>query len=267
MKSKDLAKTVREDVVRMAFLSKGSHVGSALSIVDILAVLYSDIINVNKNNYEEVNRDRFILSKGHAGSALYATLARLGFFDSSLLDYHYANGSKLSGHVSHKGLPGIEVSTGSLGHGISMATGFALNAKLSCQDYRVYVIIGDGECDEGSVWEACAFAVHHKLDNLTVIVDNNKIQAMGKCDDVLKMSPYEEKFKSFGLDVISVDGHNHEELKAAFLKKTSGAPKCIVANTIKGYGVSFMENNLTWHYRNPSEEDYNNALIEIRGEK
>ena len=265
MKSEELAKIVREDVVEMAYLSKGSHVASALSIVDILAVLYNDILNVNPKNLKDKHRDRLILSKGHAGSALYSTLARKGFFNPAELKNHYQNGSKLSGHISHK-VPGIEFSTGSLGHGLPLATGLALNAKIDKEDYKVYVIIGDGECDEGSNWEAIMFAAHHKLNNLTVIIDKNKLQAMGECSTIINLESYAEKFKVFGYETIEIDGHNHNQLRKALKQETIDKPKCIICNTIKGYGVSFMENNILWHYHNPNEEEYKAAIAEIRGE-
>jgi transketolase len=265
MESKELAKLIRKDCVEMAYLSKGSHVGSALSIVDILAVLYSDIMRYNPKKPKDPKRDVFILSKGHAGSAVYSTLAHVGFFDPEILKTHYANGSILSGHVSHKKVPGIEVSTGSLGHGASIAAGMAYALKQDKKDNRVFVIVGDGECNEGQIWEMALFAAQHNLNNLTVIVDKNKWQALGRCKDVLKNENIKQKFKDFGFDAVEINGHNHKALKKA-LNKRSDKPICIVANTIKGKGVSFMEDELIWHYRNPDEEQYKTAIKEIEGE-
>ncbi len=259
MLSNELSKLIREDVVEMAYLSGCSHVASALSIVDILAVLYSNILNT-KNN------DIFILSKGHAGTALYSTLARKGYFDPALLKTHYQNGSKLSGHVSHKGINGVSVSTGSLGHGVCMATGFALNYKMDQVKTKVYTIVGDGECNEGSLWESVLFASQYKLDNLTIIVDRNRLQALGETKNIIDTEPLYEKFNSFGFYTIEIDGHNHKELLHAFKSNSNGKPKCIIANTIKGKGVSFMENKLEWHYKNPSKEEYELAIKEIGGD-
>lgn len=266
MTSKELARIVREDVVTMAYLSKGSHVGSALSLIDILAVLYTDIINVKPEIVNDINRDRFILSKGHGGSAIYAILARKGFFDPEKLKDHYKDGSDLSGHVSHKNLPGIEISTGSLGHGVSIAAGFALSSKIAKRDNKVFVVVGDGECNEGCFWETLLFAAQYKLDNLTIVIDKNKIQAMGNCSDVMNTESLYKKIENFGFLTLEVDGHSHEDLKSAFSKFEKDKPKCIIADTIKGYGVSFMKNNLLWHYRNPNEEEYKVAIKEIRGE-
>ena len=214
--------------------------------------------------YKDINRDRVILSKGHAGSALYSVLAHCGYFDVNLLDSHYANGSMLSGHVSHKGLPGIEVSTGSLGQGVSMGVGFALSAKIDGRNSKIYVVSGDGECDEGTVWEAALFANQYKLDNFTLIVDRNNMQAMGTVKEVLDTYSLKNKFEDFGFFVIEVDGHNHKELKDAILSDSKGKPKCVIAKTIKGKGVSFMENHVGWHGKAPNDEEYAIAMDDLR---
>ena len=195
--------------------------------------------------------------------AIYAALALLNFFSLEELMTYYQDGSKLSGHVSHKGVPGVEVSTGSLGHGIGIAVGMALAAKLDDKKHRIFVIIGDGENEEGSVWEAAQFAAFHKLDNLTVIVDYNKMQAMGCCDEQIYVGNLAEKWKQFGFEVVECDGHSHKELKISLLKNSIEKPLCILAHTVKGKGVSFMENTLLWHYRDPQGEWYEQAVKEL----
>ncbi|MEG2831934.1 MAG: transketolase [Bacilli bacterium] len=262
MKSEDLAKQIRKDCLEMAYLSKGSHIGSALSMADILAVLYNDILNIDPKNPKMQDRDIFILSKGHGGSAVYSVLARTGFFDPEILKTHYQDGSILSGHISHKNVKGVEVSTGSLGHGVAIACGFAMAAKIDGKTNKVYTVIGDGELNEGVVWETIMFASQNKLNNFRIIVDKNKIQALGNTKDIINLDPLKTKLENFGFYVMEVDGHNHDQLRKA-LKCESEKPVFIIANTIKGKGVSFMENNLVWHYRNPSFEDYKNALLEI----
>lgn len=266
MNSEQLAWLIRRHGIEMTHISHGSHIGAILSVADIIAVLYNEVANVNPENYKDESRDRVILSKGHAGASIYAALAEKGFFDRKELKTHYANGSRLSGHVSHKGVPGVEFSTGSLGHGICVAAGMALNAKLDNKDYFTYVVTGDGECDEGSVWEAALFANHFKLNKLIVIVDHNKMQSLDYCENTLAIAPFEDKWKAFGWNVFSVDGHNHDELKSALnnAKLSVDKPTVIVANTIKGKGVSFMENDILWHYRFPHEgEEYDGALKEL----
>ncbi|MDH3427832.1 MAG: transketolase, partial [Gemmatimonadota bacterium] len=212
MNSVELAKKLRRHVVNMTNRGKSSHVGSSLSMADIIAVLYADILNVDPAAPDDPGRDRFILSKGHAGACVYAALAESGFFSTDLLDTHYQDGSKLSGHVSHKGIPGVELSTGSLGHGLPVATGMAYAAKLSGRQHRVVVVMSDGECDEGSNWEAILFAAHHKLSNLTAIVDYNKIQSLAAVSETLELEPFPEKWTSFGWDVRTADGHDHADL-------------------------------------------------------
>lgn len=239
-------------------------------MADIVAVLYGSVMNVKPENPTWEGRDRFILSKGHAGACVYAALAETGFFPVEKLKTHYQDGSDLSGHVSHKGIPGVELSTGSLGHGLGVGVGMAYGAKLDGADWLTYVLLSDGECDEGSNWEAILFAGHHKLDNLVVIVDYNKIQSLAPVSETLELEPFSDKWRSFGWHVIECDGHDHDALKAA-LPSTSRVskanrgqgPTVVLAHTTKGKGVSFMENQVLWHYRSPQGEEYDAALVEL----
>lgn len=269
MDSQKLAQKIRLHALRMTNMGGSSHIGSVLSMADILAVLYGQILKVDPKNPKWIDRDRFILSKGHAGAGVYAVLAERGFFPVEWLKTHYQNGSLLSGHVSHKGLPGVELSTGSLGHGLSVGTGMAYGAKLDRLKHRVFVLLSDGECDEGSNWEAILFASHHRLDNLVVIVDYNKIQSLKSVSETLELEPFRSKWESFGWCVEEVNGHHHEEMTKAFMKVPFkvGKPSCILAHTVKGKGVSFMENNNLWHYRSPQGEEFENALNELNKEQ
>ena len=266
MNSEQLAWLIRRHGIEMTHISHGSHIGAILSVADIVAVLYNDIANISPENLKDENRDRIILSKGHAGAAIYAALAEKGFFDRAELKTHYADGSRLSGHVSHKGVPGVEFSTGSLGHGACVAAGMALNAKLDKKPYYTYAIVGDGECDEGSIWEMALFANQFKLNQFVVIVDHNKMQSLDFCENTLSLAPFAEKWKAFGWNVLDIDGHNHDELRAALdeAKQSTDKPTVIIANTVKGKGVSFMEFDILWHYRFPHEgEEYDGALKEL----
>lgn len=263
MTSVELAKKLRIHAIEMAHCSHESHVAAALSMCDIVAVLYNDILRKFPNNPESEERDRFILSKGHACSAVYAALAETGFFPIEELKQQCQDGARLSGHITYKNVPGVELSTGSLGHGCCVASGMALNGKLKNKKYRVYALVGDGECDEGSVWEMALFAHQYKLGNLCIIVDHNKMQAMGHCTEVADHINLAKKWECFGWNVVEVDGHNHEQLKEAFAKMSTDLPTCIIAHTVKGKGVSFMEDNLLWHYRDPQNEFYENALKEL----
>ena len=266
MNSEQLAWLIRRHGIEMTHISHGSHIGAILSVADIVAVLYNDVANISPENLKDENRDRIILSKGHAGAAIYAALAEKGFFDKEELKTHYADGSRLSGHVSHKGVPGVEFSTGSLGHGACVAAGMALNAKLDKKPYYTYAIVGDGECDEGSIWEMALFANQFKLNQFVVIVDHNKMQSLDFCENTLSLAPFAEKWKAFGWNVLDIDGHNHDELRAAFAKakESTDKPTVIIANTVKGKGVSFMEFDILWHYRFPHEgEEYDGALKEL----
>lgn len=267
MTSEQLAWKIRRHGIEMTHISKGSHIGAILSVADIIGVLYNDIAKLNPQDPKQPNRDRVILSKGHAGAAIYAALAEKGFFSVDELKTHYANGSRLSGHVSHKGVPGVEFSTGSLGHGLSVGAGMAYGAKKDKKSHKVFVILGDGECDEGSVWEAALMANHYKLNNLVAIIDHNKMQSLDFCENTISLSPFAEKWNAFGWNVLDVDGHNHQALRDAYKEaiSTQNRPTVIIANTIKGKGVSFMENNILWHYRFPHEGDeYNSAVAELK---
>ena len=268
---KTLAWLIRRNGLEMTHLSRGSHIGSVLSVAEIIAVLYARVLNVDPKEPKKPDRDRMILSKGHAGSAVYAALAETGFFPVEQLKTHYANGSILSGHVSHKGVPGVEVSTGSLGHGLGVGTGMALGAKMDGAQWRTYVVLGDGECDEGSVWEAALQAAQYKLDRLIAVVDYNHMQSLATVDETLRLEPFEQKWKDFGWNAISVDGHDTDALLKAFewAKENAGSrkPYVILAHTVKGKGVSFMENNILWHYRTPQGEEYEAALKELEAQR
>lgn len=266
-----LAYQIKRHGLDMTMLSKGSHIGAILSVADVIAVLYGSILNVDPKNPLMPERDRFILSKGHAGAAIYAALAERGFFSVEELKTHYQNGSRLSGHVSHKGVPGVEFSTGSLGHGLPVAIGMALAAQKNKANYFTYVVCGDGECDEGSMWESALIAHQYELDRLICVIDYNKMQSLDFCENTLSLDPLNQKWASFGWNVIEVNGHNHQDLYEGFLKAKSFAgylkPTVIIAHTIKGKGVSFMENNILWHYRSPQGEEYSAALAELEGQK
>jgi len=266
MDTRQLAKNIRIHALRMTSSGGSSHIGSILSMADLLAVLYGQILRVDPLQPQWPDRDRFILSKGHAGAGVYATLAECGFFPIEKLKTHYADGSDLSGHVSHHGIPGVEFSTGSLGHGLPVATGMAKAAKLQQRNHRVVVMLSDGECDEGSNWEAFLFAAHHKLDNLLVIIDYNKLQSLAGVAETLGLEPFGDKFTSFGWGIRDCDGHDHSAILAACqeaLEARDGRPQCVLAHTIKGKGVSFMENTVLWHYRTARGEEFAAALEEL----
>ncbi|MBI3534010.1 MAG: transketolase [Deltaproteobacteria bacterium] len=266
MDTEILAKKIRIHTLKMTNRGGSSHIGSALSVADLLAVLYGGgILHVDPKNPCLDTRDRFILSKGHAGAAVYATLAEVGFFPTSKLESHYQDGSDLSGHVSHKGIAGVELSTGSLGHGLSVGAGIAYGAKLDRKKHRVFVLLSDGECDEGSNWEAILFSSHHKLDNLVAIIDYNKIQSIKSVSETIELEPFVDKWKSFGWSVTEIDGHNHDQIYSACksIPKMTEKPTCIIAHTTKGKGVSFMENSVLWHYRTAKNEEFQAALKEL----
>ena len=272
MNSEQLAWRIRRHGVEMTHLSGGSHIGAILSVADIIAVLYSDVLKYDVKNPKYEERDRFILSKGHAGAAIYAALAEVGFFDLETLKTHYANGSMLSGHVSHH-VPGVDLSTGSLGHGLSVAAGMAYAAKKSNKSWWTYVVLGDGECDEGSVWEAALFANHFRLNNLVAIVDHNHMQSLDFNENTIEIEDFGEKWRSFGWNTIEIDGNNHTELKDAFKRikdncNNNHKPTVIIANTIKGCGISFMQNDILWHYRFPHDGwEYDCAVNELYEKK
>ena len=259
------AKEIRKDIIRQVFLAKSGHPGGSLSIAELLATLYFDEMNIDEKNSKWEDRDRLVLSKGHTSPALYASLAERGYFKKEDLDGFRNINSKLQGHPNMNDVEGVDISTGSLGQGLSVANGMAISAKLDNKDYRVYCILGDGEIEEGQIWEAAMASNKYKLDNLCVIVDNNNLQIDGKIEDVMSSYPIDEKFKSFGFNVIQIDGHNIDEIKEAFklARATKGKPTCIIAKTIKGKGVSFMENEASWHGKAPNEEEYKKAMEEL----
>lgn len=263
--SLELARRARCHTLRMVHRVRASHVGSCLSIADILAVLYSGVLRVEPAQPGWPERDRFILSKGHAAAVLYAVLAERGFFPLDWLDHYCEDGSPLAGHVVHKGVPGVEVSTGSLGHGLSLGAGMALAAARSEERHRVFVVLSDGECDEGSTWEAALFAAHHRLDNLVAIVDRNELQGFGRVADVLELEPFADKWRAFGWAVEELDGHDHAALAATLgaLPRLPGQPTLVIARTLKGKGVSFMEDQFNWHYRSPNADELGKALREL----
>lgn len=262
--SKILAANIRRKSIDMTNLSGASHVGSCLSIADILAVLYSSVLEVDPTNPDAPERDRFILSKGHAAAALYAALSEVGFLSSEETLSHCKNGSRLMGHATHH-LPGIEFSTGSLGHGLPVGGGMALADKMDAKNRKTVVLLSDGECDEGSNWESIMFAGHHKLKNLMAIIDYNKIQSLKSTKDTLDLEPFTEKWRAFGWAVTEVDGHNHDALLTAFtdVSDAENRPRVVICHTTKGKGVSFMENSVLWHYRSPQDEEYNAAITEL----
>lgn len=255
-------KEIKKTMIKMAHDANVSHVGAALSVVDILYCLYSKVCNITNENINDVNRDVVILSKGHSSASLYSILYHLGYIsESAIKNYSIDNGS-LPCHVDKEKSPFFEISTGSLGHGPSVAAGMALAKKMDKNSGQVYVVCGDGECNEGSVWEAVMFAATHKLNNLTIIVDFNKFQAFGPTNDVIDQSNLSEKFKVFGFDSFDIDGHDFSQIEKA-LRYRSAKPVAIIANTTKGKGVSFMENKLEWHYKSPNDEQLAVALSEI----
>lgn len=267
MRSEELAWKIRRHGIEMTHVSGGSHIGAVLSVADIIAVLYADVLKYDPKKPEWEERDRMILSKGHAGASIYAALAENGFFPVEELKTHYQNGSRLSGHVSHH-LPGVDFSTGSLGHGLSAAAGMAYALKKDGKDSRVFVVLGDGECDEGSVWEAALFANHFRLNNLVAVVDHNHMQSLDFCENTLELEDLGAKWKAFGWNVIEINGNSHKKLKEAFGRAAENReghrPTVIIANTIKGFGISFMQNDILWHYRFPHDGwEYDCAVNEL----
>lgn len=261
----DFAREIRAKSIQMVHDAKASHLAGALSIADILAVLYGEIMKYDANNPQWDGRDRLIYSKGHDCSALYVCLALSGFYPVSKLDEYGQQDSKFISHVSTE-IPGIELSTGSLGHGLPVACGMAYAAKLKERANKVFCIVGDGEMEEGSNWEALNFAAQHRLDNLCLIIDYNKMQAMGFVKDIMDLSPLKEKIEAFNWRVMEIDGNDLAQIKYSLgeFRNNNGKPFAIVANTIKGKGVSFMENELKWHYSSPDDEVLERALKEVR---
>ena len=268
MNKLDLMKTaneVRKGIVTAVQSAKSGHPGGSLSAADIYTYLYFEEMNIDPKDPKKADRDRFVLSKGHTAPGYYSTLAHRGFFPVEDLTTLRKVGSYLQGHPDMKHIPGVDMSSGSLGQGISAAVGMAISAKLSDDDYRVYTLLGDGEIQEGQVWEASMLAGHRKLDNLVVIVDNNNLQIDGKITDVNSPYPIDKKFEAFNFHVINIDGNDFDQIEAAFkeARKTKGMPTAIIARTIKGKGVSFMEDQAGWHGKAPNDEQYAQAMEEL----
>ncbi len=260
-----LARRLRSHSLRMISRAKTSHIGSCLSVADILAVLYGRVLRVDPKRPALPSRDRLIVSKGHAAAIVYAAVAEAGFMPVERLEEFARNGSQLYGHVTHGGVPGIEMSSGSLGHGLPVGAGMALTGKRAGEPWRVFVVMSDGELDEGSNWEAMLFAGHHQLDNLTIIVDYNKIQSLDWVEKTLRLEPLADKFRAFGWSVREVDGHDVRELSSALetVPLNAGKPNAIIAHTIKGKGVSWMEGKVLWHYKQPTPDELVTALEEV----
>lgn len=264
----EIARKVRIGIIEGTYNAKSGHPGGSLSVADILTVLFFNQMNIDEKNPTARSRDRLVLSKGHVAPALYSVMAEKGYFDREELKNLRHIDSMLQGHPDMRKTPGIDMSTGSLGQGISCANGMALASKLDHEGVRVYCICGDGELQEGQVWEALMSASHYKLDNLCVVVDNNNLQIDGKVDEVMNIYPLDDKFKSFGFEVIKIDGHDMEKIIWAFekAKTIKGKPTVIIAKTVKGKGVSYMEDVVSWHGKAPNEEEYNKAMEELKGE-
>ena len=263
----EITNVIRKDIVSMICKSKSGHPGGSLSAVEILTALYFDQMNIDPTNPKMEDRDRFVLSKGHAAPALYATLAQRGYFAKEELNNLRQLGSMLQGHPDMKKVPGVEMSTGSLGQGFSVSCGMAMAAKLDNAPWNVYALLGDGEVQEGIIWEAAMSAAHYKLDNMIAFLDYNGLQIDGEVESVMNINPIEDKFKTFGWNVITIDGHDFDQIFAALdmAKDTVDKPTMIIAKTIKGKGVSFMENQASWHGSAPSEEQLEQALSELGG--
>ncbi len=260
-----IANKIRKDALTAVYSAKSGHPGGSLSIADLLALLYNEVMNIDPSNPKKADRDRLVLSKGHTAPALYGALAERGFFPVEDLTSFRRVGSYLQGHPDMKGVPGVDMSTGSLGQGISAAGGMAYAGKLDGADYRVYTILGDGELEEGQVWEQAMFAAHYKLDNLTAFVDFNGLQIDGNITEVMNPTPIDKKFEAFGWNVVMADAHDFASLRNAIdiAKNTKGKPTCIIMKSVKGKNVSFMENNAGWHGNAPNEEQYNQAIKEL----
>ena len=270
MENKELAlhaKNIRRNIVKEVYSAQSGHPGGSLGATDILTELYFEEMDINEENLNTLNRDRFVLSKGHASPALYAVLAEKGFLPEEELTTFRAINSRLQGHPNMNYVEGVDMSTGSLGQGLSVANGMALSAKLDKADWRVYVVVGDGEIQEGQIWEAVMSSAHYKLDNLILFVDHNGLQIDGSNEEVMNVTPIEEKFKAFGWNVLSIDGHSYNEIKAAIVlaKSVKNKPTAIIAKTKKGKGVSFMEDKVGWHGKAPNEDECIKAISELSG--
>ena len=263
---KKIATELRLDIIEEVHSAKSGHPGGSLSIADIITYLYYEEMNIAPKNPNWADRDRFVLSKGHTAPALYAVLAEKGYFPKEELKKLRQVDSFLQGHPDMKITPGVDMTTGSLGLGISAACGMALAAKIDGKNYRTYAILGDGETEEGQVWEACMFAAHYKLDNLCILIDLNGLQIDGPIAEVMNPAPHAEKLKAFGFHVITIDGHDFDQIAAAYAeaKTVKGKPTAIVANTVKGKGVSYMENQVSWHGAAPNDEQYEQAIAELK---
>lgn len=266
---KVMAYELRKDVVDMIVAGKGGHIGGDMSMMDVLVTLYFKVMNISPENQNDPNRDRFVLSKGHSVEAMYAVLAKKGFFPIEKVIAEFSKfGSPFIGHPNNK-LPGIEMNSGSLGHGLPVAVGMALAGKLDRASYRVYTVMGDGELAEGSVWEGAMSASHYKLDNLCAVVDRNRLQISGTTEEVMHQDDLQSRFEAFGWNVIQVDGHDYDALEAAFVlaASTKGKPTLLIANTIKGYGSALMENKAGWHHHLPNEEEYRQIVADLAARK
>lgn len=259
------ATELRKQILEMIVAARGTHIASAFSIVDLVLFLYEKVLNINPKNPKDTKRDKFVLSKGHGCAALYVVLADFGFFPKNILNSYTSPGSILGGHPDRTRIPGVETSTGSLGHGFSVAVGFAFANKINKSKSKVYCLVGDEELNEGTNWEAALVAAHHKLDNLVLIVDDNKLMISGFSKDILDSLSFDEKFRAFGWNTIEIDGHNFSQIAKAFEKASikKGKPTAIIANTVKGKGVSFMENKKEWYSVLPDEEQMEVALKEL----
>lgn len=262
---KEISKEIRKGIIEAVYSNKSGHPGGSLSIADIITVLYFKEMNIDPKNPKDENRDRLVLSKGHCAPALYSALSNRGFFDTQELQTLRNIESRLQGHPDMKKIPGVDMTTGSLGQGLSSANGMAIAGKLDNKEYRVYCILGDGEIEEGQIWEAAMASNKYKLDNLCVIVDNNNLQIDGTIEEVMSSYPIDEKFRSFGFQIINIDGHNIQEIIDAFdvARNIKDKPTCIIAKTVKGKGVSFMEDKAEWHGKSPNEEQYRKAMEEL----
>lgn len=262
---KRISNNVRKSIVEEVYSAQSGHSGGALSCADILTVLYFNQMNIDPEKKDDLNRDRLVLSKGHASAALYAVLAERGYFSKDELKGFRKLGSMLQGHPDMKHIPGVDMTAGSLGQGLSVANGMAISSKLDERGFRVYCIVGDGEIEEGQIWEAAMASAHYKLDNLCLVVDNNNLQIDGKVSDVMSVYPLKEKFEAFGFEVFEVDGNDIDELITVFdkAKTVKGKPTAIIAKTIKGKGVSFMEDKADWHGKAPNDEEYKTAIEDL----
>lgn len=262
----ELARRARISALQMCSRSGASHIGAALSVIDILAVIYGDVADVDPHRTQDPSRDIVLVSKGHSASGVYAVMAHAGYFPLAWLDDYYLDGSHLGGHVTAHGVPGVELSTGALGHALPFGVGRALTDQLDGLDRRVFVVLSDGECAEGSNWEAAMQAAHHRLGNLTVIVDRNRLQILGRTEDVLGLEPFADKWRAFGWEVVEVDGHDHAQLRTALARRGGtmhARPRVVIANTTKGKGVDFMEDKVEWHTLVPNAEHLALAIAQL----